>query len=83
MSKQLSWLIAVLIVDAGLAAQATFGQSAVRWNVVEMGMLRMAQPTPRPPFRRHLMRQERPAVGLSKRLPDATASVARCLSRKA
>ena len=37
MSKQLSWLIAVLIVDAGLATQATFGRSAVRWNVVEMG----------------------------------------------
>ena len=37
MSKQLSWLAAILIVDAGLAALPARGQSTVRWNVVEMG----------------------------------------------
>ena len=37
MSKQLLWLAAILIVNAGLAALPARGQSTVRWNVVEMG----------------------------------------------
>jgi len=69
MSRQLLWLAAILIVDAGLTALSARGQSTVRWNVVEMGAVADGATDSTAAFQ-----TERPEAASSKRPPDDTVS---------